>query len=62
MSWFNNFRIFGNWELSFPGQYQSGGNAINLSVLLWDDGGTTPGWDEDANGNETPDGLDRLLD
>ncbi|MCB0637071.1 MAG: SusC/RagA family TonB-linked outer membrane protein, partial [Lewinella sp.] len=61
MSWLNSIRLFGNWELSLLGQYQSGGSAINLSALLWDDGGTTPGWDDDTDGNETPDGLDRLL-
>jgi hypothetical protein len=25
-------------------QHQNGGNAINLSALLWDDGGSTPNW------------------
>ena len=61
MSWFNAFKFLGNFEFTFLAQYQSGGSAINLSALLWDDGGTSPNWDEDANNNETPDGLDRLL-
>jgi TonB-dependent starch-binding outer membrane protein SusC len=61
MSWFNSFKIFKNLDLTLVTQYQDGGNAINLSALLWDDGGTSPNWDNDANGNEQPDGLDRLL-
>ncbi|MEL7221732.1 MAG: SusC/RagA family TonB-linked outer membrane protein, partial [Bacteroidota bacterium] len=61
MSWFNSFRIMKNLDFTFITQYQGGGNAINLSALLWDDGGTSPNWDNDADGNESPDGLDRLL-
>ena len=61
MAWSNNFRIMKNLEFNFVTQYQSGGNAINLSALLWDDGGTTPNWDGDDDGDETPNGLDRLL-
>ncbi|WP_367388976.1 SusC/RagA family TonB-linked outer membrane protein [Lewinella sp. LCG006] len=61
MAWSNSFRIMKNLELNLVTQYQGGGNAINLSALLWDDGGTTPGWDDDTNNNEQPDGLDRLL-
>ena len=61
MAWNNSFTIAKNLELNLVTQYQSGGNAINLSALLWDDGGTSPNWDNDADGNEQPDGLDRLL-
>lgn len=61
MSWYNQIKFLKNFDLSFLFHYQNGGSAINLSALLWDDGGTTPGWDDDKNGNEQPDGLDRLL-
>ncbi|RME92009.1 MAG: SusC/RagA family TonB-linked outer membrane protein [Bacteroidetes bacterium] len=61
MSWFNSLKIAKNLEFNFLLQYQSGGSAINLSALLWDDGGTTPNWDGDDDGDETPNGLDRLL-
>lgn len=61
MAWSNNIRIAKNLDLSLVTQYQNGGNSINLSALLWDDGGTSPNWFADANNNEQPDGLDRLL-
>lgn len=61
MAWNNNFTIMKNLEFNLVTQYQSGGNAINLSALLWDDGGTSPNWDGDDDGDETPNGLDRLL-
>jgi TonB-linked SusC/RagA family outer membrane protein len=61
-SWYNNINFLGNFDFNFLLHWQKGGEAINLSALLWDDGGTTPGWDEDKNKNEQPDGLDRLLD
>ncbi|MEL7249446.1 MAG: SusC/RagA family TonB-linked outer membrane protein [Bacteroidota bacterium] len=61
MAWNNSFTIAKNLELNLVTQYQSGGNAINLSALLWDDGGTSPDWDGDDDGDETPNGLDRLL-
>lgn len=62
MSFYNTVSFLKNFELSFLFHWKEGGNNINLSALLWDDGGTTPGWDEDANNNDTPDGLDRLLE
>ncbi|GIV32063.1 MAG: SusC/RagA family TonB-linked outer membrane protein [Saprospiraceae bacterium] len=62
MSWYNSINFLQNFDFSFLFHYQKGGHAINLSALLWDDGGTTPGWDEDKDGNGQFDGLDRLLD
>lgn len=62
MSWFNTFQIAKNLEAGFLMQYQNGGNAINLSALLWDDGGSTPNWAGDDDGDGTPNGLDRLLE
>ena len=57
MAWNNSFTIAEELELNLVTQYQSGGNAINLSALLWDDGGTSPNWDGDDDGDETPNGL-----
>lgn len=62
MSFYNTIRFFKNFEFSFLIHRKQGGDNINLSSLLWDDGGNTPGWDEDANNNDVPDGLDRLLE
>ncbi len=62
MSFYNSIRFLKNFEFSFLIHRKQGGDNINLSSLLWDDGGNTPGWDNDANNNDTPDGLDRLLD
>jgi TonB-linked SusC/RagA family outer membrane protein len=61
MTWFNTFQIMRNLEAGFLLHYQNGGSAINLSALLWDDGGSTPNWAGDDDGDGTPNGLDRLL-
>ncbi len=61
MTWFNNFKFAKHFEAGFLFHYQNGGNAINLSALLWDDGGSTPNWAGDDDGDGTPNGLDRLL-
>ena len=61
MSWFNQINFLKNFDLNFLFHYQQGGSAINLSALLWDDGGTTPDWDGDSDGDGTFNGLDRLL-
>jgi TonB-linked SusC/RagA family outer membrane protein len=42
MSWFNQITFLKNFDFTFLFHYQEGGNAINLSALLWDLGGTTP--------------------
>ncbi len=62
MSFYNTFKLFKNFDLSFLFHWKNGGNNINLSALLWDDGGTTPNWDGDDDGDGTPNGLDRLLE
>lgn len=61
MSFYNNIALMKNLEFSFLVHWKQGGDNINLSALLWDDGGTTPGWIADTDGNGQPDGLDRLL-
>ncbi|PHI19956.1 SusC/RagA family protein [Lewinellaceae bacterium SD302] len=62
MTWFNTFQIAKNFDLGFLLHYQNGGKNINLSALLWDDGGSTPNWAGDDDGDGDPNGLDRLLD
>lgn len=62
MTFYNSLKFLKNFEFSFLIHWKKGGDNINLSSLLWDDGGNTPGWDEDSNNNDTPDGLDRLLE
>jgi TonB-linked SusC/RagA family outer membrane protein len=60
MSWYNNL-TFKNFELSFLLHYKKGGDNINLSALLWDDGGSTQGYMNDPDGDGTVFGLGRLL-
>ena len=62
MSLYNEITIMKNLDFTFLLHWQNGGKAINLSALLWDDGGTTPNWSLDDDGDGTPNGLDRLLD
>lgn len=62
MSFFNQINFRKNLDFTFLLHWKKGGSNINLSSLLWDDGGTTPGWDEDSDGDGMPNGLDRLLD
>ncbi len=48
-----------NFDFSFVLHGQSGGEAINLSAFLWDDGGTTPDWDGDDDGDGVFNGNER---
>jgi TonB-linked SusC/RagA family outer membrane protein len=61
MSWYNTITLLKNFELSFLFHWKKGGDNINLSALLLDDGGTTPDWNGDNDNDGTPNGLDRLL-
>ena len=47
MSWYNQFN-YKNFELSFLWHWKEGGDAINLTTLLYDLAGTT--WDYDDTG------------
>ena len=62
MSLYNEMNIAKNLDFTFLLHWQNGGEAINLSALLWDDGGTTPNWHIDSDNDGQPDGLQRLLD
>jgi hypothetical protein len=41
--------------------WKNGGDNVNLSALLWDDGGSTQGYMRDGDGDGLVFGLDRLL-
>ncbi len=60
MSFLSQLTFFKNFEFSFLLHRQQGGKNINLSALLWDEGGTTPNWFGDDDGDETPNGADRI--
>lgn len=62
MTWLNQINFLKNFDLSFLFHYQGGGSAINLSALLWDLGGTTPGWDEDPDGDGLGRGTARIVE
>lgn len=63
LSFYSQLTFMKNFEFNFLLHYKDGGNAINLSALLWDDGGTTPGWSEVVNGPQATNfGLNRLLE
>lgn len=50
MSFLSQLNFFKNFDFNFLFQYQKGGEAINLSAFLWDDGGTSPGWFNPVSG------------
>lgn len=51
MSWSNQINFLGNFDFDFLLHWQNGGDAINLSALLWDLGWTAPDCVADAEGN-----------
>ncbi|MEM6633044.1 MAG: SusC/RagA family TonB-linked outer membrane protein [Bacteroidota bacterium] len=62
MSMYNEINLFQNLDFTFLLHWQNGGEAINLSALLWDLGGTTPNWDGDDDGDGTLNGQERVND
>ncbi len=62
LSVFNQINFLKNFDFNFLLHYQNGGEAINLSALLWDLGGTAPGWDDDADGDGTLNGPARIAE
>ncbi len=60
MSYFTQIKFLKNFDFSGLLHWQNGGNAINLSAFLWDDGGTTPDWDGDDDGDEVFNGQERI--
>jgi TonB-dependent starch-binding outer membrane protein SusC len=62
MSYATSIKFLKHFDFSALLHYQKGGAAINLSAYLWDDGGTTPGWDEDPDGDGTFKGQERIVE
>lgn len=58
-SFISELTILKNFDLSFVLQGQSGGEAINLSAFLWDNGGTSPDWDGDNDNDGVFNGRER---
>ncbi|PAP77567.1 SusC/RagA family TonB-linked outer membrane protein [Rubrivirga marina] len=61
MSFFNDVTIARRLRFTAFAHWKQGGDIINLSELLGDLSGTSPDYDDDADGDGTPDGLQRLL-
>jgi hypothetical protein len=62
MSWYNEISFAKNFTFNFLLHTAQGHQNINLSALLWDDGGSTNGWSEIVNGDQAPNfGTNRLL-
>jgi TonB-linked SusC/RagA family outer membrane protein len=62
MSFYNNITFLRNFELSFLVHWKEGGDNINLSALLWDEGGSTMNWNGDDDGDGINNGNDRITD
>jgi outer membrane receptor protein involved in Fe transport len=60
MNTFNEITFFNKLSLRFLIHWKYKGDNINLTNLLNDFGGTSADYDADANGNHTPDGVDRI--
>jgi TonB-dependent starch-binding outer membrane protein SusC len=63
MSFYNTISFLKNFEFSFLLHWKKGGDNINLSGLLWDDGGSTQGYMSDVGREDgLVFGLGRLID
>ena len=62
MSFFNRISFLKNLSFNFLMHWHKGGKAINISALLWDDGGTSPDWDEDADDDGITNGMERIVE
>ena len=60
MSFFNDVTIMRRLRLSAFGHWKKGGDVINLTELLLDLSGTSPDYDDDADGNGVADGPQRV--
>ncbi|PSQ87557.1 MAG: hypothetical protein BRD42_01615 [Bacteroidetes bacterium QS_3_64_15] len=60
MSFSNEVTLFDGLSASVLAHWKKGGDNLNLSELLFDLNRTSPDFDEDDNGDGTPDGIERL--
>jgi len=50
MSWYNEINFFRNFDFTFLFHWKKGGDVLNLTALLIDDGGTNPFIDSEERG------------
>ena len=62
MSFFNDVSIARRLRMTVFGHWKKGGDVVNLTELLSDLSGTSPDFDEDNDGDGTPDGPQRIAD
>lgn len=60
MSFYNTLQLFGQLDLSLLAHWKQGGDNLNLTDLLFDLSGTTPDYDDDDDGDGTPNGVERV--
>ena len=60
LSFSNQVQFLDGFTLSVLAHWKKGGDNLNLTKLLYDLSQTSPDFDDDDNGNGTPDGVDRL--
>jgi TonB-linked SusC/RagA family outer membrane protein len=60
MSFSNEISLFDGLSASFLAHWKKGGDNLNLSELLFDLNQTSPDFDEDDDGDGTPNGAERL--
>ncbi|WP_225975375.1 SusC/RagA family TonB-linked outer membrane protein [Panacibacter ginsenosidivorans] len=61
MNTFNEITFFNKLSLRFLIHWKYKGDNVNLTNLLNDFGSTSADYDADANNNQTPDGVDRIM-
>jgi hypothetical protein len=59
MSFSNEVTLFDGLSASFLAHWKKGGDNLNLSELLFDLNQTSPDFDEDDDGDGTPNGVER---
>lgn len=60
MSFGNQISFLRNFQFDFLFHWSQGNYNVNLLQFLTDDGGTSPDWNNDSDGDGTPKGLERL--
>lgn len=60
MSFGNQLSFLNGFQFNFLFHWSKGNYNINLLQYLTDDGGTSPDWNEDPDGDGTPTGTERL--
>ncbi|MDR2810945.1 MAG: SusC/RagA family TonB-linked outer membrane protein [Tannerellaceae bacterium] len=58
-SWYNTISFLNGFDFSFLLDWKKGGQVMNITLYNTDNGGTTPDWNDDWNGDGIPNGKDR---